>query len=179
LPTQPWESRDEVNGSRGKSAATRTSASERTSLLVLGWLAAFLAVLHLADHALRGERVRSHGLSPNWDHSGWPFKSDVTPYTFSLIAAGLLLGIGPWGTYRGKLRAGYWLATAVALGALVRFVHFIPTAHQESANVMYRSWIGLDAVGIAAFVNTFAIVAVLLLMAANAIRVGVRTGRWW
>jgi hypothetical protein len=103
----------------------------------------------------------------------------VTPYTFSLIAVGLLLGVGLWGTYRGRLRAGHWLGTAVALGALVRFVHFVPTAHQESPTVIYRSWIGLGAVGIAAVVNTFAIVAVLLLMAANAIRVAARTGRWW
>jgi hypothetical protein len=153
--------------------------SERRSFLVLGWIAAFLAVLHLADHALRGDRVRSHGLDPTWDHSGWPFKSEVTPYTFSLITVGLLLGIGLWGTYRDKLRAGYWLSTAIVLGTIVTIVHFLPTARQESPAVIYSSWGGLEAVGVAAVVNTFAVAAVLLLMALNAIRVGLRTKRWW
>jgi hypothetical protein len=156
-----------------------TSISDRTSFLVLGWLTALLAVLHFADHALRGIRVHRHRLDPNWDHSGWPFKSEVTPYTFSLIVVGLLLGVGLIGTYRDKLRAGYWLVTAIVLAALVTIVHFLPTARQESPAVIYGSWIGLPAVGIAAVANTFAIVVALLVMAASAIRIGVRTRRWW
>jgi hypothetical protein len=43
-PTQAWESGDEVSRSRADRPASRTSASGRTSFLVLGWLAAFLAV---------------------------------------------------------------------------------------------------------------------------------------
>jgi hypothetical protein len=45
-------------------------ARYRRSLLILGWLAAGLGILHLIDHALRGARVRHHGLPSNWDHSG-------------------------------------------------------------------------------------------------------------
>jgi hypothetical protein len=163
----------------GGSTVNQTQAPERTSFLVLGWIATVLAALHLADHALRGVRVHTHGLDPAWDHSGWPFKSDVTPYTFSLIAVGLLLGIGLWRTYRDKLRAGYWLVTAVVLGAIVTIVHFLPTARQESPSVIYHSWEGLGSVGVAAVINTFAIVGTLVLMAGNAIRIGLRTKRWW
>jgi hypothetical protein len=81
------------------------------------------------------------------------------------------------GTYRGELRAGYWLGTAIVLGAIVTIVHFLPTAHQESPAVIYGSWDGLEAVGVAAVANTFAIVVVLLLMAANAIRIELGTRR--
>jgi hypothetical protein len=49
----------------------------RRSLLTVAWLTVVLAALHLADHALRGARVHSHALDPNWDHSGWPFKPEV------------------------------------------------------------------------------------------------------
>jgi hypothetical protein len=150
----------------------------RRSLLTVGWLTVVLAALHLTDHALRGARVQSHALNPDWDHSGWPFKPDVTPYTYSLIAVAVILGVGLIGTYRRKLGAGYWLGAALVLGAIVTIVHFLPTARQESPAVIYGSWAGLPAIGPAAVAITFAIVAALLLMAANAIRVGRATGRW-
>ena len=150
----------------------------RRSLLTVGWLTVVLAALHLADHALRGAQVQNHALDPNWDHSGWPFKPQVTPYSYSLIAVALILGIGLVGTYRRKLWAGYWLGAALVLGAIVTIVHFLPTDRQESPTVIYGSWVGLPAVGVAAVAITFAIVAALLLMAANAIRIGRSTGRW-
>ena len=150
----------------------------RRSLLAVAWLTVVLAALHLADHALRGARVQSHALDPNLDHSGWPFKPEVTPYTYSLAAVALILGIGLIGTYRRKLWAGYWLGAALVLGAIVTVVHFLPTAHQESPTVIYGSWAGLPAMGAVAVAITFAIVAALLLMAANAIRVIRATGRW-
>jgi len=37
-----------------------------------------LGVLHHVDHVLR------------YDHSGWPFRSDVTPFTFSLLVYPLI-----------------------------------------------------------------------------------------
>jgi hypothetical protein len=155
-----------------------SAASDRRTFLVLGWSVLVLAVLHLADHAFRGERVHDHGLNPSWDHSGWPFKPEVTPYTFSLIIVLAILVVGLWGTYAGRLRAGYWLGAAVVLGALVAYVHFVPTAQQETPAIIFGSWVGLRAVGVAAVAVTFAIVVMLLLLAVSAIRIGRRTGRW-
>ena len=44
-------------------------------------IVAVLGVLHHTDHVLR------------WDHSGWPFKPEVTPFTYSLLVYPLLLVI--------------------------------------------------------------------------------------
>ena len=153
-------------------------ARDRRTFLVLGSSILILAVIHLADHALRGERVHDHGLNPSWDHSGWPFKPAVTPYTFSLVLVLAILVVGLWGTYSGRLRAGYWLGAAVVLGALVTYVHFVPTAQQETPAIIYRSWVGLSAVGVVAVAVTFAIVVMLLILAITAVRIGRRTGRW-
>lgn len=161
-----------MTGTATRPAAEQRLARERRSLLTLGWLTTLLAALHLTDHALRGQRVHAHGFDPTWDHSGWPFQDEVTPYTYSLIAVTLILGLGLWGTHRGKLWAGYWLGAAIVLGAIVTTVHFLPTAHQESPTIIYDSWSGLSLVGGAAVAVTFAIVAALVLMAVNAIRVG-------
>jgi hypothetical protein len=38
-----------------------------------------LGVLHHTDHVLR------------WDHSGWPFRPQVTPFTFSLLVYPILI----------------------------------------------------------------------------------------
>ena len=157
----------------------RSTESERQSLLALGWVTFVLAALHLGDHALRGERVHSHGLPAEWNHSGWPFQSEVTPYTFSLLAVALILGVGLWGTHRGRLWAGFWLGAALVLGTIVTIVHLLPTEHQESPSVIYGSWEGLEVLGIVSVGITFAIVAVLPLMCANAIRVARRSGRWF
>jgi hypothetical protein len=75
----------------------------------------------------------------------------------------------------GRLLA---IGAALVLGVIVTVVHFLPTAHQESSIVIYGSWAGLPAMGAVAVAITFAIVAALLLMAANAIRVGRATRRW-
>jgi hypothetical protein len=90
----------------------------------------------------------------------------------------LILGIGLVGTYRGRLWAGYWLGAALALGALVTFVHFVPTANQESPRIIFDSWVGLSAMGIVAVMITFGVVAALVTMAINAIRVGRASGHW-
>ena len=60
------------------------SRAERLTIVT-----ATLGMLHHVDHVLR------------FDHSGWPFRPDVSPFTFSLlvypiIAAILLLKNRPW-----------------------------------------------------------------------------------
>lgn len=150
----------------------------RGSILRLGWITTVLAAAHLADHALRGARLDSHGLPAEWNHSGWPFLDRVTPYTFSLIAVMLILGLGLLGTYRGWLWAGYWLGAALVLGGLVTVVHFLPTEHQESPRIIYESWTGEPVLGALAVANTFTIAALLLLIAANAVRIGLGSRQW-
>ncbi len=49
--------------------------SLRGRLLFLASVFAILALLHFADHAIRGELVVRGGLNPNWNHSGWPFNT--------------------------------------------------------------------------------------------------------
>jgi hypothetical protein len=51
------------------------SSSARTSYLAI----VILGVLHHTDHVLR------------WDHSGWPFRPQVTPFTFSLLVYPILI----------------------------------------------------------------------------------------
>ncbi len=54
--------------SRGQTSSRRFTAAEFALLAVV-----VLAMLHHADHVLRG------------DHSGWPFKDEFSPFTISLI----------------------------------------------------------------------------------------------
>ncbi|MFN3946331.1 MAG: hypothetical protein ACK4K7_15535 [Allosphingosinicella sp.] len=60
-----------------------------------------LGVLHHVDHALRV------------DHSGWPFRPDVTPYTYSLAAYPLLLF-----ALLAARASDWWRFAAVAVVAL-------------------------------------------------------------
>ncbi len=154
------------------------SSTDRRSLLVIGGVTTALASLHLADHVLRGRQVDHANLDPTWDHSGWPFTSDITPFTFSLVLVlSILLG-GLLLTARGKAWAGYWLGASMVLGAIVTVVHFVPTANQESPAVIYGSWPDQPVIGALAVALTFAIVGVLVLMGVNAVRVRRRSGSW-
>ena len=62
----------------------------RRVLLVLGVMVTVFGMLHHVDHVVRG------------NHSGWPFRETVTPFTFSLLVYALLLP----GIYM-NLRAGW------------------------------------------------------------------------
>jgi hypothetical protein len=165
------------NQSAPPASGVRSSA-DRRSLLVIGTATTALAGLHLADHVLRGRQVDHAHLDPTWNHSGWPFTDSVTPFTFSLvIVLSILLG-GLLLTARGKAWAGYWLGASIILGAIVTVVHFVPTANQESPAVIYGSWPDQPVIGALAVANTFAIVAALVLMGVNAVRVRRRSGIW-
>ena len=151
---------------------------DRRSLLGIGTVTTVLAVGHLADHVLRGRQVQQAHLDPTWNHSGWPFTSSVSPFTFSLvIVMSILLG-GLLLTVRGRAWAGYWLGASIVLGIIVTVVHFVPTANQESPAVIYGSWPGRPVVGALAVGITFAIVGALLLMGVTAVRVRGRSGSW-
>lgn len=95
-----------------------TGLSRSTRNLLL--LAIVLAVIHHADHVLRV------------DHSGWPFRAMVTPFTFSLIAYPVLLF-----ALLGRASL-FWLRFALlAIGAaLTVFAH----ATLESPRMKYAMW---------------------------------------
>ena len=156
-----------------------SATSDQASFLTIASVTAVLAALHFADHVVRGANVRQHGLDPTWNHSGWPFQSNVSPFSISLVAVSVILLGGITFTARGKLWAGYWLVAALVLAALVTDVHLVPGAHQESPSIIYHSWLGNSTLGVLAVVNTFAILVMLAVMAANAFRVGRKTRRWW
>ena len=88
----------------------------RRALLVLGIGVTVFGVLH---HVVRG------------NHSGWPFREEVTPFTFSLLVYALLLP-GIYMNLRGRVAAGWWLFTAAVALALVAFVHFLSGEEREA-----------------------------------------------
>ena len=81
-------------------------------------------VLHHLDHIIRG------------NHTGWPVREEITPFTFSLLIYFFLIP-GIYLTARGRAWAGYWLAVAIPLLALVSFVHFLPTENTETLAHIY------------------------------------------
>jgi hypothetical protein len=90
------------------------------------WVATGLGLVHHLDHVLRV------------DHSGWPFRPDVTPFTFSLvvypmIAAAFLAPRGSW------WRAGI----AGALFAITLFAHSV----LETPVDQFRTWAYGSATG--------------------------------
>ena len=147
----------------------------RRRTLLLAWITVAVATLHFLDHVIRGYYVIDHGLDPAWNHSGWPFLPEFTPFTASLIGVYGVLGAGIWLTSRGRAGAGYWLTTALLLGALVVWVHFVG-ARAETLAVIYRSW-GNPVAGALAVVDTLAVVAAVLAMAVNAVVLARRSGR--
>ncbi len=156
-------------------AGTRHDLVDKKRMLAIAFVTALLAGLHLADHAARGRNVVEHSLHPRWNHSGWPFTDDITPYTFSLFAVGLILLGGIALTLRDLAGARYWLVSAVVLGALVTQVHLIPGPNQESFTVIYRSWVDNPVMGVLTVLNTVAVMIALLTMAINAVRILRRT----
>ena len=140
-------------------------AEWRRRLLGVAAAVTILALLHHADHVIRG------------NHSGWPFKPEVTPFTFSLGIYLLLLS-GLYLTAGGRLGPGYWLATAVVLFAIVAWVHFGP---QEDAERPLRDIYDVYASPVAsafALLVVFAIPVALVVLVYLAIRAREAVGRW-
>ncbi len=106
---------DEIQTSpRRHNLLGRLSLSERLILLAAG-----LGILHHTDHVLR------------FDHSGWPFRPEVSPFTYSLLVYPLLLAVL-------LLRSRPWLRVAlisfVFIGLQVAHIFFEPPSHQ------YGTW---------------------------------------
>ncbi|WPB59108.1 hypothetical protein [Xylophilus sp. GOD-11R] len=97
---------------------TRHELSRLTTRLLV--LAAVFSLAHHLDHVLRV------------DHSGWPFKPQVTPFTFSLLAYPMM-AFALWGPWRF-----FWTRwTLLALGtAFTLYAH----SALESPLMQYRMW---------------------------------------
>ena len=105
-------------------ATTTLTAGRRISWLRgrserLLLLTGAVGVLHHADHVLR------------YDHSGWPFRPEVSPFTYSLLAypvIALILALRafPW--------ARVWLLAATYVVVQVTHVLVEPPSHQ------YGTW---------------------------------------
>ncbi len=152
-------------------------AAPRGRMIRVAVVVTVLATAHFVDHVIRGRLVHSRGLDPAWNHSGWPFDDRFSPFTVSLVVVYGLLLTGIVLTRRGRFWAGYWLATAVVLGGIVTFVHFVGS-RAETPAVILASYDNAAA-GVPAVVVTFAILLGLVVMALTAIDVARRSRRWW
>jgi hypothetical protein len=151
-------------------------AELRRRLVLVATIAVALGTAHFADHAVRGQLVVDRGLNPDWNHSGWPFQHDFTPFTVSMIVVYVLLLGGMWLTLRGRLWAAYWLGTAIIIGAIVVFVHFVGS-DAETPRMILDTYDNLAA-AIPALIVLFGVVAILVVMAGQAIYVRRASGRW-
>lgn len=165
----------------GRRAPSDEDALRRRFLLLAGVLAV-LALLHFVDHVVRGELVITRGLDPDWNHSGWPFHPDGDdPYIFTgaFVVVASLLSVGILGTLRGRLWAGYWLATSIFLAALLVFVHFVGF---EEGNAETPSIIAMShdsSVGaVLALIDLFGLFVLLAALAFHSIRARQLSGHW-
>ncbi len=103
---------DEMGSVRGSKVTW--AVSEKLILSAAG-----LGVLHHVDHVLR------------FDHSGWPFRPEVSPFTYSLLVYPVLLAVL-------VLRSRPWLRIAlmvvVYLAVQSAHIFFEPPSHQ------YGTW---------------------------------------
>jgi hypothetical protein len=101
------------------SQRARASGLDGLTIIVL-FVALALTVMHHADHVLRV------------DHSGWPFRDSVTPFTFSLLAYPVILF-----ALFGPARL-FWLRWGLLLAA-TGFTLFAHTA-VESPQMQFVMW---------------------------------------
>ena len=133
-----------------RSRLSRLSVAERFGLVTLG-----LAVLHHIDHVLRV------------DHSGWPFTSAVTPFTYSLlvyVAIAIVLAARGW----PRLRIG--LSALLALFPTLAHI-FLETPSDQYitwAARPERNWLGVSS----PILGSIAIVITVLLSLSAAATLG-------
>ena len=129
----------------------------RRALLVLGIGVTVFGVLHHVDHVVRG------------NHSGWPFREEVTPFTFSLLVYALLLP-RIYMNLRGRVAAGWWLFTAAVALALVAFVHFLSGEEREAPIRDIFAVYGSPVWGLLALVVLYGLVLSLAALFVTALR---------
>ncbi len=128
----------------------------RRSLLVLGSVVTVFGVLHHVDHVVRG------------NHSGWPFKEEVTPFTFSLLIYALLLP-GIYMNLRGRVAAGWWLLVALVGLALVFSAHFVGADREAPIRDIYMVY-GNPVWGVLALVVFYGLLLGLVAVVVAAFR---------
>lgn len=114
-PRLPRSSTEMVAQGAARKRTTMTmTIAEKLLAFAMG-----LGVLHHVDHILRV------------DHSGWPFRADVTPFTFSLIVYPIILAIF-------RLRSRPWLRVAgsALIFGFVTFSH----SHFETPFDQFHTW---------------------------------------
>jgi hypothetical protein len=135
----------------------------RRQLLFAAYATTVFGILHHIDHIVRGT------------HSGWPFKSDVTPFTYSLLIYLLLLP-GIYLTLRGRVGAGYWLIVSLLTLGLVVPTHLGPQAIEPVASI-YTAY-SSPVVGVLAVVILVGLLLSLVTMLATAVRARVVSQHW-
>jgi hypothetical protein len=128
----------------------------RRALLILGMVVTGCGILHHVDHVVRG------------NHSGWPFREAVTPFTFSLLIYALLLP-GIYMNLRGRVAAGWWLFVALVGLALVFSVHFVGAEREAPVRDIYAVY-GSPVWGVLALVVLFGLLVGLAALAVTAFR---------
>jgi hypothetical protein len=86
---------------------------------VLLAVAVALGLLHHLDHVLR------------FDHSGWPFKSEITPLTFSLLVYPLLLS-----AYLARSHPWYRVGAVAVVYIFTQLAHILI----ETPTDQYHTW---------------------------------------
>jgi hypothetical protein len=116
-----------------------------------------VGLLHHADHVLR------------FDHSGWPFKPEVTPFTFSLL---VYVVIGSIFALRNRPRVRVALATALFLFPTLAHVYletpadqYHTWAHSPAVNLLRINapFLGVTAVAITVLLSVFALATLIAL----------------
>jgi hypothetical protein len=105
-----------------------------------------LAVLHHVDHVLRV------------DHSGWPFRPDVTPFTYSLLVYVLIAGL---------FLTRAWPRFRIALAGVLAAVPTLAHVFLETPVDQYRTWAARPDINLLAVsspaVGAIAVVITILL----------------
>ena len=101
------------------SASDRFGGLSKRSAIIIGAVI-LIGLIHHTDHVLRV------------DHSGWPFRADVNPFTYSLLAYPILLFalLGP-----ARLFWLRWLVLLVGAGFTL-WAHFMI----ETPGMQYAMW---------------------------------------